>query len=489
MAASVVIPRPQQSYDAARQVGAEGRTLPWQLPVLLAHQLGLPPLTSGRFLSQHPVVGALSVAEGEMSWALAFRVVSGAEIVAELSTGADARFSAQVHDGVTVLRGARGSLAVVDSTLLLGSSEATLIEYSPYLARTLMPEAQSTTSATGSDAVVKLTQLSGTLFDGLLEASSRTLAERLQAAFAAEVRSRGASPSLIDVQHLLPLGNDFLTMLRTGVQSVSGGELLLTLGAGKLQLDGTISAVVDAEPGSGGACPPWMSVPQDVLVGIVLPERSISEENLPRVWASLGGDPTAGPTSKERGDGAQSKIALQAFARSLESPLLLALTSFEGNSMGFASAQQREGDDVDPVAGPASLLRTKTLSHLLQGGTFAAPKAPFSAEGAITAKTAAPSAGEVASLELAWKRRGSVSTWGLGSGARGFLSTPLLDVGRLFPSWQNLCGRSPLFALGFAHRVGVTDAAVAATKDSVVVGVHVPLELLFSWVQTGEPPL
>ena len=110
-------------------------------------------------------------------------------------------------------------------------------------------------------------------------------------------------------------------------------------------------------------------------------------------------------------------------------------------------------------------------------------------EGAIMAKGANRPEREGANLEFAWKRHGSVATWGLGLDSRAWLSEPLVDASRLFPSWQNLCGRSPLFAIGFAHRsLGVTDAAVVAAQDSVLVSMRLPLALLFSWVQRGELP-
>jgi hypothetical protein len=94
------IARPQSLYEAVRQgLGESGRALPKHYPLLLTELLGASPVLTGRFDMNAPARAVIALDGERFSWLVGLRVHSGAEFVAELTTGAGAPYQAAPHQG------------------------------------------------------------------------------------------------------------------------------------------------------------------------------------------------------------------------------------------------------------------------------------------------------------------------------------------------------------------------------------------------------
>jgi len=142
LAAELVVPRAAEAWTALRPLlGAIGSFFAVGPELSLSSVFGMGPLAAGAFDLTRPVVGGLVVAQGEPSLVLVAPVVSGAELVARLTTGAAPTHRA-VRRGELVLLEADGeraearSIAVVDDVVLMGPPPALALA-GPYLGRVL----------------------------------------------------------------------------------------------------------------------------------------------------------------------------------------------------------------------------------------------------------------------------------------------------------------------------------------------------------------
>jgi hypothetical protein len=132
------VAQPEFTYGALR--GLSARPLPQSLQVLLPSLVGLNPALSGRFTTGHDWLGAVTAeAGGALAWAVGVPVVSGRELVAELSLGAEAPLRAQPRLGWIELTGSSGgvlgplSLGVSGNYLVVGSSPTAVRSLAPWL--------------------------------------------------------------------------------------------------------------------------------------------------------------------------------------------------------------------------------------------------------------------------------------------------------------------------------------------------------------------
>ncbi len=132
------IARPEVTYGVLR--GLSSRPLPQSLQVVVPSLLGLNPALSGRFTSGQDWLGALTAEpSGALAWAIGVPVVSGRELIAELSLGSDATLRAQARSGWTELAGGASSLlgplnlAVAGNYLVVGSSPTSVRSLAPWL--------------------------------------------------------------------------------------------------------------------------------------------------------------------------------------------------------------------------------------------------------------------------------------------------------------------------------------------------------------------
>ncbi|MCC6213873.1 MAG: hypothetical protein IT376_03330 [Polyangiaceae bacterium] len=144
--AEVHAPKPDDLWARARElIGGPALLMPSTFPLLVGTLLGLPPTAAVDVDGAIAAHAALVDLEGEIAWVAGVHVRSGAELVAKLSLGADARYDARADtaSGVQVLvprpgRAATGfALGVVGNYLLAGPSERALVHAGPFVARTL----------------------------------------------------------------------------------------------------------------------------------------------------------------------------------------------------------------------------------------------------------------------------------------------------------------------------------------------------------------
>jgi hypothetical protein len=479
--ARFVLPRPQRSYEAFHAANP-GAGLPAQFVVLLVHQLGLPPLVSGRFLPQHAVVGAFSVLDGQFGWVLGFRVASGAELVAELSTGPEARFSRVEGTKLVLLRGAKASLAVVDSTVLLASSEVLLRDYADYVARAPLPQAlQTAVDVPQVDAEWQLTPAAGGLIDAALASGVQSALSRFEAALRTEISARGSTPDRVNLSELLSLGGDGVVALRKLLQNITHGSFQLRLAGANLALHGEVNAA-SAEPRArtNPACESFL-LPQGSLAAALLPSALLSEDTVRRVHAVLGAVPAPKAVSGNAEDAAQWLAWTQGF----QGPLLLGVSAVDARWLLSASGQWQPVAGVAPAGGPLALLKTKAFA------ASAAKPQP----GASAASLASEQRGLVNLLvtgepvQLAWQRHEGEMRWAFGAEAAGWLErTATTTAVDHFASWKALCGAEPVLALGLKQPAGDIALALAEDKaNQLRISAEYPLALLLSALQGASP--
>lgn len=107
---------------------------------MLPALLGMNPAVSGRLVAGQDWLGVVTTeAGGRLGWALGVPVISGRELVAELSRGAEARLQAKAKTGWTELSGLSGgllgpvSLGVASNFLMFGSSPTAVATLAPWL--------------------------------------------------------------------------------------------------------------------------------------------------------------------------------------------------------------------------------------------------------------------------------------------------------------------------------------------------------------------
>ncbi len=154
LVAEIALPQPGATYRALRELGSPvASLLPAGFPMFAATMLGLPPLSADSFDSDVASVGAIAQrAGGGLGVVLALHVVSGRELVAKLTTGAQAPFRAQIGEplGLTALAsstpdaGAASAstqsplaLGVFDNYFVVATDRELLGSVGPYVARTL----------------------------------------------------------------------------------------------------------------------------------------------------------------------------------------------------------------------------------------------------------------------------------------------------------------------------------------------------------------
>lgn len=452
-----VFHQPQRSYETMRAAHPQGQAMPWQLPVLLAHQLGLPPLVSGRFLPEKPAVVALGLHQSTWEWAAAFRVRSGAELVAELSTGSGARFAAERRGEVVLLRGASRTLAVVDSTLVVAASEPALERYAVYLARP--PEAPIAPQA---DASLRVTPGAGSLFDDFILQGTDRVTALLQGALAEQTSARGSAPDLLDTAHLFGLFGELVQGSRARVRAIRGGSLSLALSKAETRLSGEL-AVDGGRRGAPSESCPELAVPLGVSAAVLLPREVLGEAHLSRLRDALyrpGADPDrAPPTGSFSASVAAGPVV---FAVAADDPPRWLL--------------QTRLVDPGAVALPFVVLESEVAGELFGARKFLLPRHPFGASGSLSTTGAEPP------WHLSFVTGPERTRWALGADSKRWIAAGDVDAARLFPNWGILCAREPWLGVGFARGGVQLDVALAERDENVTVAVSLPTSLWLEWL-------
>jgi hypothetical protein len=460
MVASVVFHRPQRTYEALRTSGTEARALPWQLPVLLAHELGLPPLVSGRFLPEKPAVGAVGIVDGQWEWMVAFRVQSGAELVAELSTGSSARFESERRGEVTLLRGAERTLAVVDSSVGLASSEQALERYAVYLARADLVHAGDSHEA---DVSLGVTSAAGGLLDTWLDHALARGGSGAGALVAAATRSNDVS-KLVVGEPWSSLVSGLAATLRAGVRTVSGGTLRVQVSGRATRLSGELAVTGPAVAPSaeGVTCGRELDLPEGVGAAALLPREVLAARNVAR------------PSESQAANGARAtRSNWEEFSTLVSGPVLVAAAAASEPRWLL----QTRLSDPKGVTEPLAWLSWGPFGRLLAPRRFSGRAAPGRLEGSLT------SSGPTPAWQLSWSSAPEVTSWALGVETSAWLeSSTRVNAARLFPSWASLCDGEPSFAFGFAQRSGQLDLACSRREHALRAAASLPTPLLFDWL-------
>jgi hypothetical protein len=466
-----------------REAGAEGKALPFQFPVLAAHVLGLPPLLSGRFRPELPVFGALGVNEGQLEWALALRVQSGAEVVAELSTGSEARFQRVSSEGVTLLRGASRTFGVVDSYIVLASSESAVIRYAPFLVRAVPTTFDP---AADADAVLQVEPLVGQRLDALLDRLVAVTSQRVESALLAEVAARGKGPDRVDAAELFGIARDLTGAIRSGIHSVAEGTLEFRLSPDELALHGQLAfdggvrrgagpkdragpVTTGSEPSSAALpsseCARVLKLDRDVLVAAVLPRAMFGRQNVLRLATALG-------VASER-----ATDELGPLVDALRGPVVLGIAQHQAQPHWWMQAELAA--DPKAVQAPFALLDAPLVRSWSAARTFPS-RVTAGAKGFIVSTGAEPP------WQFAWRNDAGLSRWALGVHGSDWLARGDTAEGSLrWASWGALCQREPLAAFGWVHPGGSIEFAMATAHDSLYVRARAPTPVLVSWMAAG----
>lgn len=145
--AELYVPKPAQTWAQLRTlVGGPALLLPSTYPMLVGTLLGLSNEAAGLIDAKIPLVGALlDEGKGRPAAVLGLHVVSGQELIADLTTGKQAMYHPRLDkkSGVTLLDPVPGkapkgvSLGLVGNYLLASNSSEHLVSGGPFVARTL----------------------------------------------------------------------------------------------------------------------------------------------------------------------------------------------------------------------------------------------------------------------------------------------------------------------------------------------------------------
>ncbi len=199
--AEVVVPRPGELWQAASALaGPLAALLPRGPELAMGSWLGMPPLSATRLDLRTPVVGAF-LAEPEPALVLGVHVANGAELIADLTTGAGATRKLEPAQDLRLLSAVepgRPLLAVVDDVLLVGP-RAALLSAGRYVARGLLRSAKDSGPVS---LLVPGAALRERALPLLREAWQQRRAELVRARAETE-RSQGRPPDFADPEVVL----------------------------------------------------------------------------------------------------------------------------------------------------------------------------------------------------------------------------------------------------------------------------------------------
>jgi hypothetical protein len=265
--AELSIGNPKQTWQSARLFGGDmAQALPSSLPVLLATSLSLPPAAAGSLDESVPMVGVLLSRKDaqEPDFVIGMHVLSGAELVASLTLGNDAKFR-RMELGPRVVRllpapGApdfNGALGVSGNYLLLATGVDALRDAARFVAESVSKRARQEPGVS-----LRATQsvLTGSLSRQLREGWQARRAA-LAARDRAERDAKGRVPDFADPEVLLS-GADSTVEAWLGVLE-SSRELSLDL-----TFTDRLSVEVSLTPSTDGAA---ALLSRELVVGPIAP--------------------------------------------------------------------------------------------------------------------------------------------------------------------------------------------------------------------------
>lgn len=289
--ADLFLPRPDQTWKALRDlVGGPALLLQSSFSLFAGTALGLPTLAAANVSADVPMVGALGEVQDEVAAVLGLHVVSGGELVAQLTSGADAAFDVELDPstGIQVLTRKQTSpgdvvLGVFANRLLVAPSRVALLALGPYVARTLPGAVISDHALT---LVAKKDALVGPAARALRsewKTRMKWLQERDQAA---RLAHGGAAPDFADPAAVVAAADGAVDGIAALLESASEARFVLDARNDRLELGATLA------PEAGGAADAFA---RSLTVGDAAPVLALASDAA--VALMLRGDvsPVAGP--------------------------------------------------------------------------------------------------------------------------------------------------------------------------------------------------
>jgi hypothetical protein len=252
--AEVFAAKPDQTWKRIRALtGGPVNLLPASFPILVTTLLGLPPTSAGAVDTDVPAVAALVAASPDrVAMVVGLHVQSGRELIAALTTGDAAKFTAKADpSGVTLLEPRAGpsgdfALGIVGNHLLAAPERGLLSRFGPFVARTLPTREMP---SDGIVAVVPKQALAGPVPSRLRARWKAYAAELVAADRKNREKHGGRAPDFGDPMVALAGVASGVESLAAAFESSKRARLVLT------PLDERLDAKVtlEAEPGGKAA--------------------------------------------------------------------------------------------------------------------------------------------------------------------------------------------------------------------------------------------
>jgi hypothetical protein len=230
---------------------------------------------SGRFLPELPVAGAVVALGDQLGWVLGFPVQSGAELVAELTTGSGAPFRVRMLADVVLLeRSGPSVFGVANNRLLVASSRAALEKLGAYVARQGAPSV-----ITNQPVTLQLAPGAGPQLSAWAALRSQLWSQHLRQSLAEQRRALPGKP-LGDPEVLFSKVEEQRASVIKWLGRVSGGRLACTLEkagtpAAEVVLTGELK-IADAPRLSNIACDALPLVPRQTTGYVMFDPAALS---------------------------------------------------------------------------------------------------------------------------------------------------------------------------------------------------------------------
>jgi len=308
----IIIAKPSEAWARLRELGGPAvRLLPQSFGMLTTTLLGLPATTADYVDVDLPLTGAvIDVGSAEPAVVLAVHVKSGRELIARVSTGADAAYSARADEpnALTLLEPKPGkasndvAIGVIGNYLIAARHSADLSKGGPFAARTL-PKRPPPAEPIRID--LKKAALTGPIAKRAREAWSRVKGELEQKDQSNRTQHGGRAPDFGDPAAALSGANSAVEGLIAVLESSASGRIVIE------PFPDRLDARVELEAEKSGAAQEMLStlatgdaapllvlpntVPVAVLVRTTPASRQSSAKTLAKGVADLFGDRMAAP--------------------------------------------------------------------------------------------------------------------------------------------------------------------------------------------------
>lgn len=457
LVAEVVVGDPASLWTTLRASSPRLSGTPTQYPLMLARALGASPLLSGRFIPSAPLVGAIgapidtgsengeAAASVSGAWVVGFRVHSGGELAAELSSGHTAPFQAQRSNGIVLLQG-RLTVAVANNYLFFGSSPAALRRLAGFASTIDVSEV----ARARDGARLKLASGAGAALASWLGLARASLSE--------QSRSSGADGMV----------TTFGAALLEFARGIAGGELRLAVIDGAVECAAELNAPLPLEV-TTDVCAVLAEVP--ALAGAY-----VAVGDVPSLEAQLAGLLSAGESDRPR------REVIDKVLSGLRGPWLVGLDT--SRELSLFESHVQVGGEQELAQVSRALLKSSIAESWFPRQLGGARLIESSAPGGVFGGRLVAPGEATARAEFSWALRGSRAWTAFSPNARAWLAGHLGDLktrlGAVPP-----CAPGTFLAANVPLADGLLDARLVKSPTGMQVSASLPLEAVLSYVRPG----